>query len=118
MILSFVSGFAFVVSEHDLLCIRIVLLGVMSFIEDEKVDLSDVDERVHQTLLEDVGCTDNDFVLSKMLVPYFSGPEIALHSTAETFDAVIQVSFQNGGLLKDERHGGDLYRGQQRYLGR
>ncbi len=83
-------------------------LGVMSFVEDEHVDLVDRDERVHETLIENIGRADDDHVLAEISVPYILAPQIASHVTTETFDLLVQVTLEHGILLEYQRDAVDL----------
>lgn len=48
-----------------------IFLRVMSFVEDEQIDLFDGDERVGKALIEDLGCANDHHVLSKLRHPHF-----------------------------------------------
>jgi hypothetical protein len=63
---------------------------------------------MHETLVQNVGCAHYDFVGMEMLLPHFASPEITIHSSAETINAVVKVSLKNGKLLENK--------GYRRYL--
>ena len=54
--------------------IRSVLFRVMGLVKNEKVDLVDRDERMHETLGQYLGSADNDHVFVEHLPPSLPCP--------------------------------------------
>jgi len=71
--------------------IRVVLLCVMRFVENQEIDLVDGDKSMHETLIQNFCCADNDHVLLKMLCPDASMPKIATHVSTEAFDLLVEI---------------------------
>ena len=57
------------VEVFDDLCVWMILLRVMGFIEDEQIDFVHGNEGMSKALIEDLRCADNDFVLGQPLLP-------------------------------------------------
>ena len=83
-------------------------LGVVRFVKDQEVDLIHSDETVSKALVEHLRRTDDDLVLLEMICPDVLVPEVCLHGATEPCDFVVQVTFQNGELLKDQIDRWDL----------
>lgn len=81
-----------------------VLLGVVGLIEDEKVDIIDRYEGVHQALIEYLCCAHNDFVFRKVLCPSLFYPEVAAHFPTKAFNLLIQIALEYCKLLEDKGH--------------
>lgn len=77
-----------------------ILFGVMSFVNDEKIYLSHGNERVHQTLIQYLGRTDDCHILLEMLIPHPFTPEIAIHLAAKPINLLVKIALQNSKLLK------------------
>lgn len=85
-----------------------VFLGMMSFVEDEQIDITHADERMHQTLVEDVCCTDNHFTFGKGRLPNASVPQVTAHLAAKAIDGLVQIAIENSILVKDQERRIDL----------
>jgi hypothetical protein len=78
-----------------------VLLCVVGFVEDEKVDPIHGDEGVVQALAKHVSGTDNDHVLREVLLPELLAPEITAHISTEHIHRLVEVGFEDCVLLED-----------------
>ena len=92
--------------------VGVILLGVMSFIKDEQIDVFHFDESMHQALVQNVRGTDNRHVCREVLLPDFFTPKFAAHLSAEAIDLLIEIAFKNSILLEDQRHAVDLIVGK------
>lgn len=88
--------------------IRVVLLRVVRFVENQKIDLVDGDKSMHETLIQNFCCANNDHILLEMLFPDASMPKIATHVSTETFNLLVKIVFQNRELLENESHAVNL----------
>ena len=70
-----------------------VFLRMVRLVEDEEVDLINRNECMHKALIQDVGSTNNDHVVSEVPSPFAFVPEIAPHLAAETINLLVKVAF-------------------------
>lgn len=66
-----------------------IFLRMMRFVEYEKINLIDRNERVHEALVQYLCSANNDHVVSKDLVPRRFLPKIASHFTTQGFDLLV-----------------------------
>ncbi len=66
-----------------------IFLCMMCFVENQEIYLVNADERMHETLIQDLCCTNNDHVLRKVLVPDAFLPKFTAHVSAEAFDLLV-----------------------------
>ena len=76
-----------------------VLLSVVSFVEDEEIDLSHGDEGAMQASQEDICSADNDHILFSFLLPIFHGIGGLLPRAIESGDITIEVALEDLILL-------------------
>lgn len=70
------------------------LLGVMSFVKDQEVDLAHLHEAIEQALFENISCADNDHILCKVVIPDRLVPEVWAHRTENVCHVLVQVILQ------------------------
>lgn len=75
---------------------------MVCFIKDEKINIIDRYEGVHQALVEYFCCAHNHLVLREVLCPSLLHPEVAAHFPAEALDLLIQITLEYCKLLKDK----------------
>ena len=80
--------------------ISVVLLCVMSFIEDKEIDLLHRYERVHQTLIEYLSRANYNHIFCENLVPSLLDPKVTAHLSTEMSNLLVKVTFEDSGLLK------------------
>lgn len=81
-----------------------VLLCVVGFIEDHKVDLSYLHESIEKTFQENGGCANYNHVFIELTFPRLLVPVVYPHVTIEVTDALVDIVSQNGGLLENKSH--------------
>jgi len=69
----------------------VVLLRVVRFVEDQEIDLVNGYESMHETLIQNFCCADNDHILRKMFFPNASMPKVATHVSTEALDPLVEV---------------------------
>lgn len=88
----------------NLLCcspgIWVLLLCVVSLVEDQNIDFGHLDEGIQQGMLKYVRCTHNHHVLTKITLPSLFIPEVWTHGTVEMAHVLVYVIPQNSHLLK------------------
>lgn len=77
-----------------------VLLRVVSLVENQQIDLPHSNEAVHEAREEHISSTYYDLVFGEMLLPYLASPKVGVHGAAEPIDLVVDVAFQYGELLE------------------
>lgn len=77
---------------------------MVRLVEDEEIDLIHRNEGMHQALIEDLGCTDNDHIFCEHFPPSPLCPKIAAHLTTEALDLLVEITFKYSKLLEDEGH--------------
>ena len=64
---------------------------------------------MHKTLVQNFGRAHYDLVGVEMVVPYILCPQVTLHGSAETVNAMVEVSFQDCKLLENEGYRRNLW---------
>lgn len=91
-------------------CVSVILLCMVGFIKDEKINLIDPYKRMHETLVKYLCRAYNDQILSEMFLPGLPRPQITSHFSTESLDLVAEIAFKNSKLLEDESYTIDLSR--------
>ena len=77
-----------------------VFLCMVSFIKYKQANLVDGNERMHEAVIQDLYCADNDHVFFKVLLPLFLLPEVATHVPTKAFNLLVQIAFEYSKLLE------------------
>jgi hypothetical protein len=78
----------------------VILLRVVSFIEDQNIDLAHLNEAIEQALIEDLSCADDYHVFGKVIVPDLLVPEVWSHRTENVCHILVEIILQHRRLLK------------------